>query len=76
VVPDARTTLTRSTRADGTYPSLAYSRGLIPTCSRKSRPVENGTVYYADAQNLNAINAAGPHSLRGFLDRVIPPSRS
>lgn len=34
--------------------------------------VKNGTVYYADTRDANAINAAGPHSLRWFLDRITP----
>ncbi|OLT54102.1 hypothetical protein BJF89_17350 [Corynebacterium sp. CNJ-954] len=34
--------------------------------------VKNGTVYYADAQDAYAINTAGPHSLRWFLDRITP----
>lgn len=34
--------------------------------------VENDAVYYADTQDANAINAAGPHSLRWFLDRITP----
>ena len=39
---------------------------------QKLPAVENGTVYYVDQSDAFAINAAGPNSLRWFLDRITP----
>lgn len=39
---------------------------------QKLPAVQNGTVYYVDQSDAYAVNAAGPHSLRWFLDRIVP----
>lgn len=56
------------------WPVTAEDRTALDQISAfKDLPaVKNGTVYYVTEEDANAINAAGPNSLRWFLDRIAP----